>query len=523
MIHILYNMAIRVALGLVALVVAAAQAETPGEHFDRLVREGIMGPVTDWSEKDGHFVLAVASVKWDGEQSADQLLKSAACIAQRHLAGFLGEQITVDEEIKKVSIKNKTIDKMGVVKIEVVSNIKEARSLIRAQISQSMAGSSVFDSRSRDGRLYVSCILSEKQLKAVGLLGMRPGGAVEIARPGQEPPDEVSGVVALGLAMVAGSDEASARAKAIENAQRSAVEQAFGVCVKTTSQLRNLDPATLKDKQFTASFGALKGFEILNEEREGAVYKIKIRAVVVRKVKLDLIVKAWQSDGASFYLNPGLDRDNPGADLLDVFKEFFSGLGFKITNKAEAADYEILLNSKHLDKVHPITGRDLTQLQLTVRIKDVRLGTIMLTEMNDPKAAVNDLADKARRLQICAQKACKQLEHPLRAKVGDLVMDMIQNGRDIAVVFQGVGNADGGGYAFIENQLQWMPGIRGGFNKTVHASKREIVYKTKYSGSLDAIQSALTEALAARYDDGRPKLTELSSNQLVYKLEGERE
>jgi S1-C subfamily serine protease len=512
--------ALRVAAALfLALGMITTQAETPKEMFERILKEGVIGPQTGKTTEDGNFIMAVDSVKMDENIQPNQLLRAAARIAQRNVAGFLGEHITVDEELKKVSITNKTIDEMGIVKVD-VKRTRESRSVIRTQIDQAMAAAGIFDSKVEEGRLYVGYILSEKQLLSVGLLKKTPNGGFAPVEPGENPPDDVSGVVATGLAMISKNDVADARDRAMKSAQRSAVEQAFGVCVKATSQLRDLDPATLKDKQFTASFGALKGHEVLSEGQEGTIYKIKIRAVVTRKIKPDVIVKAWQSNGASFFLNPGPDEDNPGADLLDVFGDFFKGLGFNITNKREAADYEIFLKSKHLNKIHPTSGRELTQLQLTVQIKDPRTGTLVLTQMNDARRAVNDLADKARRLQICAQKACRQLDKPLKAKVGKLVMDMLQNGRDIQVVFRGVDNANGAGYKFIEHQIEWMPGIRGGFNKAMYPKKREMVYKAKFSGPMDAIQTALTEALVARYDDDRPMMAQMGANHLVYQVAG---
>jgi len=487
--------------------------------FNRILKEGVIGPQTGKTTEDGNFIMAVDSVKMDENIPPNQLLKAAARIAQRNVAGFLGEHITVDEELKKVSITNKTIDEMGIVKVD-VKRTRESRSVIRTQIDQAMAAAGIFDSKMEEGRLYVGYILSEKQLLSVGLLKKTPNGGFAPVEPGGNPPEDVSGVIATGLAMITKNNIADARDRAMKSAQRSAVEQAFGVCVKATSQLRDLNPATLKDKQFIAGFGALKGFDVLDEGQEGNIYKIKIRAVVTRKIELKMIVKAWQSNGAKFFVDPGKDPKNPGPNVINAFNGFFKNkLGFNLINQRDKADYIIHLKTNWIERRHPINNRLGYQLELTVEIRDANTGELEMQDINDPRRAVSFLGVKARRDQICATLACREMQPRLQENVGVMVMDMLQNGRTIQVVFRGVKNANGAGYQFIERQLDGMPGIWI-LGKRMNAKQREIVYEAQYNGPMDAIQAALTKALVARFGNDRPVMIQMGANQLVYQVGG---
>lgn len=502
--------AIRCAAAVLIMVAAGlAFGDSPKKHFEELVKQD-GGIVVSKNKPDGHFVLAVASVSLATKaQNPNQRLETARLIAQRNVAGFLGEAVAVDEERKTVRIKKKILSELGV-KIE-TKYTEEFRANFRATINRTLRAATVLEAREHDGRLYVGVLLSERTIKAAGVLGK----VTPLVVPGRELPKEIKGIVALGVAMIVKGNVADARDRALSGAKRLAVEQAFGAMVRASSQLRNLDPATLKGKEFTASFGVVKGFEVLEDGRAGVVCKIRIRATITRRIALADIVKAWQANGAKFHLISGKNPKNPGPDLLDSFGEFFEGLGFRLTKRAADADYEINLRAKHLDKRNPVSGRLLTQLQLTVEIRDPKTGRLLLTKANDPRRAVSDLKDPVRRLQICARKACQQMKAELQDKVGQLAMDMIQNGREIQVVFRGVMNTEGDGYKFAENQIEWMPGIRS-FRKTVRPKDREIIYGARYGGDMGALQSALSEALQARFGDASPSVLALSANQLVY-------
>ena len=75
---------------------------------------------------------------------------------------------------------------------------------------------------------------------------------------------------------------------------------------------------------FTATFGSVTEHRVVFEKRDGLIYKVKIVATVSKVIPLDKIVAAWQSSGASFWINPGKDPKNPGQDMVDEFAELMN-------------------------------------------------------------------------------------------------------------------------------------------------------------------------------------------------------
>jgi hypothetical protein len=84
-------------------------------------------------------------------------------------------------------------------------------------------------------------------------------------------------VTAEGVASV-GSDPGAARDKAIEDALRRAVEQAVGTMVESETAVENYE--LLSDKIYSRSQGYVKNYEVLSEQNEGALLRVKISAEV---------------------------------------------------------------------------------------------------------------------------------------------------------------------------------------------------------------------------------------------------
>lgn len=94
-------------------------------------------------------------------------------------------------------------------------------------------------------------------------------------------------VTSLGQAVVYGGDTALARDKAIEDAQRKAVEKAVGTMVASETITENFQ--LISDKIFSRSKGYVRGYEVLSETEEDGVYRVKIEAQVAQgNLKNDL-------------------------------------------------------------------------------------------------------------------------------------------------------------------------------------------------------------------------------------------
>jgi len=85
-------------------------------------------------------------------------------------------------------------------------------------------------------------------------------------------------VTAVGQAAVYGGDKAHARDRAIEDAQRKAVEQAVGSMVSSETITQNFQ--LISDKIFSKSKGYVKKYKIVSESEDSGAYVVKIEAQV---------------------------------------------------------------------------------------------------------------------------------------------------------------------------------------------------------------------------------------------------
>jgi hypothetical protein len=84
-------------------------------------------------------------------------------------------------------------------------------------------------------------------------------------------------VTAEGVASI-GTDKAAAHDKAIEDALRRAVEQAVGTMVESETSVENYQ--LLSDKIYSRSSGYVKKYEVVSEQAEGNLLRIRIEAEV---------------------------------------------------------------------------------------------------------------------------------------------------------------------------------------------------------------------------------------------------
>jgi len=88
---------------------------------------------------------------------------------------------------------------------------------------------------------------------------------------------QTSNVTAEGVASI-GTDRAAAHDKAIEDALRRAVEQAVGTMVESETSVENYQ--LLSDKIYSRSSGYVKKYEVVSEQAEGNLLRIRIEAEV---------------------------------------------------------------------------------------------------------------------------------------------------------------------------------------------------------------------------------------------------
>lgn len=90
---------------------------------------------------------------------------------------------------------------------------------------------------------------------------------------------------AEGVAAIVGGNAVSARAKAIDDALRKAVEQAVGTIISSGTMTRNY--TLVHDKILAKTAGFIERYTIVSEDREGDLYRVTIQAEVGRTNLMD--------------------------------------------------------------------------------------------------------------------------------------------------------------------------------------------------------------------------------------------
>jgi hypothetical protein len=247
----------------------------------------------------------------------------------------------------------------------------------------------------------------------------------------------------------------------------------------------------------------------LSEGQEGSFYKIKIAALVTAADFSRELGKYMAAIGNPLFY---VDRSS-GDELGDEFSVFFKDIGFKITTNPREADYFIRLRSKFLDRKHPLRGTTGTQLQLTLEIIDPFNEKVLLVERNNPRASTNFLSDPDRRRQLVSEKALLSMENSLREKVGKMIADMVQNGREIEVSFRGGDKLGQPLLDYVSDQLEWIPGTS---SPQGSVSLGTLNFKLRYLGSMDLLRSSLQADIQKNFTSNTISLNVQKTNRIEY-------
>jgi hypothetical protein len=153
---------------------------------------------------------------------------------------------------------------------------------------------------------------------------------------------------AVGMATIHKGAIDIARDKAIENAQRNAVEEKVGVMITSVSEVENYQ---LKlDQILSESKGFINSYKVISEKRQGKNYKVTIEADIgVGKLRdrmsaVDLIMLRKSKPRLMFIFS---DRDQKDAIAEAAMARYFLAQGFKVIDADSAKKikgYEQLRN-----------------------------------------------------------------------------------------------------------------------------------------------------------------------------------
>ena len=479
------------------------------ETVDELVQQTIDsggGIATGTNDEDGFFVVSTVIQYLEKNADLDAAKQTAQLRAKSQMGGFFNTEVNAVETLYS-SAKSSSKDGQ-----ESFEANEEYFSSIESKVDQILSGTRMVNFKVLPGdspSVSVSYLFSETVLNSI----IRMGSMQRKIQIGAKSSEEVS-ITAIGMASMSSVELDEARNDAIQDAINSSIEMAFGMAVSANKNLTGLDPSAIKSAQSSAAFGNVAGYEIVDEGKEGDFYRVKIDAKVSQKIDLSQIVEVLQKEGGKFFLKATADTDEEAEALIRHFGEFFQGLGFQLSTHEEDADFLIDLDARFLAKKHPTTRKELYQLQIKCVYVNLNSGQALMTLSNDPRRAVSTLSDPIRRLDTVAAKALASMKKELQEKTGDLIMDMLSNGRGIDIAFLGVKNTEGRGYQVVEQVLNRTAGVKN-VSKRIEASSGSLVFSCNFRGQAKMLQEYISEQLQAEFQK-RPRLLALRSNYIEY-------
>ena len=248
-------------------------------------------------------------------------------------------------------------------------------------------------------------------------------------------------VVVAGEAAVIAGNVANARAQAIRNALRLAVEQGLGLMLNAEAITLNF--ALLQDEILTASEGYVESYAILSEGAAGGSYRVQLRAQVSPKLKSKLaslrllhqqmgnqrlLVVYAPEHPSALYAEHGANRS-----ALQAIRETFNAAGFRVFTASAAGDSsgnpatdaraaqalarqqdaELLLRFEQLAGQDPASNGglfDVARSTITLTVVESRSGRLLADRRADAKAlGLKGMGpyDWDKKLAEAAQKAAR--------------------------------------------------------------------------------------------------------------------
>ena len=443
------------------------------------------------SAETGFWIIACAEVEPEQGMSPNEVNELGLALAKKEMAAFFGTTVKSKESVSSV-VKLET--KNGVETSSTEEVVKEALTI---DVNQFLRGTAVYRTVKKDKAVLVYCYTSMSVINA----------AKDMERmKAQLPPDTVA---ALGLAASSGSESVQiVRERALAAAKRFAVEQVLGSSVAAATQVQ--DSTKIHSRIYASAAGFVEEFRIVSEGTTPDGYMVKIIAKVAKNKLLSNYTAYMKAMG-----DPGFAIITNQKDLYMSLCDFFSGLGIRVVDNVNAADYIIDARGDFRRLVHPATRISGIQLSLWVRIFNAKTRQELFAVKNDPRRAAVFHAAGERQVELAAQKAFAQMKKPLHEKLNQLLGKMSATGRDIQVVLDNYSETFSSELNILVKAVEGIPGCSN-VNLKVDDISQTATISANYTASMEAMADFLKARLEKDigYPVRRPKVKSFSANTL---------
>ena len=388
----------------------AAIQQASGPQFDpgAVIREmGKRRMKSGFSHESGVWIVYRVNISADKSKDKQQALALAEIRAKRSIGEWMNTVIS-----KKSSTRSsRKTDGDEVVSTSVYHSLTKVNSeaFLRGVTFHSFMNG---EDGSLDAFFYVTGKIMDRTAELEAQLRAAPPGVVR----------------AVGFSIIADEKISPAKRQAVQSALRNAVEQVMGTTVIGQSQL--MDNEKAKSKLITQTVGNVKQYRVVKEGRSGVSYQVIVNAEVDETSLLDNYAAIVRSMG-----NPPFIIRTQDPDLKFALKDFFAGLGFLVTEDANAAQFVVEADCRYLQVVDDYYGRGI-QIDVGLTLFDAKSRQQLISLRNSPQLTSTYSGSFHQIRQSAAKKAFKTMKKTLHEKLNKVVMDWVLNGREVVVVFK---------------------------------------------------------------------------------------
>lgn len=404
-------------LSAAAALEAGERSECPDAVADRMVSSRIIGAQSGECPAEGKFIVAVSEVEPGVPPGASRT------------AGLrlIGEMLDVEVQGRSEMASRERVQGD---KVEFSSFFESAS---RTSVHTALSGVQARGVRQNGNRAFAVFVLSDATIRA----------STELASAAAQRPDGPAQVESLGFAPIRSGDVAAAKEAAQQMALRGAVEMVMGLTVVGQSASRMTDEELqFRDRVFSDTMGFVDRFEVLSEGREGEIYSVRVRAIVVPKKLLDSYQSLVRSVG-----DPQFFIDSRRDEYLEAkLIEFFKGKGLRIARSERGADYIIEARSIYSEVADPrdVTGdRKGTRVEISFSIFNAKTEEQLAGLRTDGRAANFLQVGEARQRQLACEAVLEKEGAALHEQLQEFISGMLA-GRRISVLIGGIADLDDG-------------------------------------------------------------------------------
>ncbi len=366
---------------------------------------------SDESEEDGVYCLMLTEIPDLPNKSAEVVLNETILEAKRNMTAYVkGETMSASSELY-AKYETKTVNG-----VKQESNVETMEERMQSKVNSLVKCIKIVGQVSANDKSFIVCLTCERFEDMTAKLEAAQ------AQYGEE-------------GVVSSVGEASNRELAVQKAIRGAVEQVLGTVVIGYDKAGNTED--FASKVFSGTDGVVEQYRVLGESEISVGTRVELVTKVSKKNLLDNYTNYMKFLGdPAFYVQ----CDSP--ELSSHFSDFFMDLGIRIATTPEEAKYIIYCTGTFRGVKHPIQ-RDKQGVQLSLRfqVMEATGGEALIDMTNDPRKSACFVGNNPeRQMEICADKAFKQMKKPLHERIQKMVGKLV--GRKMEEAAAGAADED---------------------------------------------------------------------------------